>query len=183
MMENKKDNLENFVSSNRGKFDFLDPDPRIWEQINKSKKTIRMRGMLWKVAAILIVLMIYPFYNLVLNKQSNFTIAPSSGNNVVQKIPELQEADAYYTSYINDQMQQMQVVLEDEPDMMTELEKDMQNLENIYNDLLEDLNDNIDNKEVVEALIQNYRMKVKILEELLNYISTEDTKEPAQNEL
>ena len=183
MMENKKDKLENFVSSNREKFDFLDPDPRIWEQINKSKKTIRMRGMLWKVAAILIVLMIYPFYNLVLNKQSNFKISPSSGNNVVQKIPELQEADAYYTSYINDQMQQMRVVLEDEPDMMTELEKDMQNLENIYDDLLEDLNDNIDNKEVVEALIQNYHMKVKILEELLNYISTEDTKEPIQNEL
>ena len=182
-MKNSKDKLENFVASNREKFDFLDPDPKIWEEINQSKKTIRMRGMLWKVAAILIVLMIYPFYSLVLNKESNFKISSSGGNNLVQEIPELQEADAYYTSYINDQMQQMRIALDDEPDMMNELEKDMQNLENIYNDLLEDLKDNIDNKEVVEALIQNYRMKVKILEELLDYITTEDTKESTQNEL
>ena len=182
-MKKPIDKLESFVSSNREKFDFLDPDPRIWEEINKSKRSIRMRGMFWKVAAIIVVLMIYPFYNLVLNDRNNNITQPLMGSNMVLEIPELQEADAYYSSYINDQMQQMRVLLNDEPEIMTELEKDMENLEQIYNELLDDLNDNVDNKEVIEALIQNYRMKVKILEELLDYISTEGTNESIQNEL
>lgn len=182
-MKKPTDNLESFVSLNREKFDFLDPDPRIWEEINKSKRSIRIRGMFWKVAAIIVVLMIYPFYNLVLNDRNNNITQPLMGSNMMLEIPELQEADAYYSSYINDQMQQVRVLLFDEPEIMTELEKDMENLEQIYNELLYDLNDNVDNKEVVEALIQNYRMKVKILEELLDYISTEDTNESIQNEL
>lgn len=182
-MKKPTDNLESFVSSNREKFDFLDPDPRIWEEINKSKRSIRMRGIFWKVAAIIVVLMIYPFYNLVLNDRTNNITQPFMGSNMMLEIPELQEADAYYSSYINDQMRQVRVLLFDEPEIMTELEKDMENLEQIYNELLDDLNDNVDNKEVVEALIQNYRMKVKILEELLDYISTEDTNESIQNEL
>lgn len=181
-MKKPFDNLEKFVSSNREDFDFLDPDPRIWDQINKSKKIIRIRGMLWKVAAILIILLIYPFYNLVLNDHFNYKI-PTRGRYVINKIPELQEADAYYTSYINDQMQYMRVALDDNPDLMKEMEKDMNNLEKIYNELLEDLNDNIDNKEVVEALIQNYRMKVKILKEFLDYISIDEINESSQNEL
>lgn len=181
-MKEPLDNLEKFVTSNRDNFDFLDPDPKIWEKINKSKQTVRIKGILWKVAAILIVLLVYPFYTLVLN--NNLNNNNLSGNDlVISKIPELLEADAYYTAYISDQMQGLQMQLIDNPDIKTELDKDINDLDKIYNELLEDLKDNIDNKEVVEALIQNYRMKVKILDELLDYISTDNINETPQNEL
>ncbi len=182
-MKRPLDNLEKFISSNRDDFDFLDPNPEIWKKVNKSKQTIRIKGMLWKVAAILLVLLLYPFYTLVINNNFSNNNRLTSKGLVISTIPELLEADAYYTAYISDQMQGLQLQLIDKPDIKTELEKDINDLDNIYNDLLEDLKDNIDNKEVVEALIQNYRMKVKILEELLDYTSVDYINETLQNEL
>ena len=40
-------------------------------------------------------------------------------------------------------------------------------LDQVYNDLKEDLKDNAANEEVIEAMIQNYRLKLDILEEML----------------
>ncbi len=181
-MKEPFDNLETFVFSNRDDFDFLDPNPGIWEKVSKSKQTFRIKGMLWKVAAILLVLLVYPFYTLVINNNPG-NKSLRSNNLIISKIPELLEADAYYTAYINNQMHGLQLQLIDKPDIKTELDKDINDLDEIYNELIEDLKDNIDNKEVVDALIQNYRMKVKILEELFDYISIDDINETPQNEL
>ncbi len=181
-MKKPLDNLEEFVVSNREKFDFLDPDPKLWRKVHKSKKVIRLRRMAWKVAAILVILLIYPFYTLIINNE--FNLKSSSGTeHIIRKIPELHEADIYYTSQINDQLQLIKTALAKNPDLMTELKKDMDKLDDIHNELLVDLNDNIDNKDVVEALIQNYRMKVSILEGLLDYISNNDINEASQHEL
>ena len=39
-------------------------------------------------------------------------------------------------------------------------------------ELKDDLNDNADNDEVIQAMIQNYRIKLEILEEMLNQIKS-----------
>ena len=50
------------------------------------------------------------------------------------------------------------------------LQQDLSELDSIYHELQMDLRDNIANDEVVEAMIQNYILKIQILEDLLKYM-------------
>jgi hypothetical protein len=50
----------------------------------------------------------------------------------------------------------------------------MSELDSVYIDLKADLKDNMANQEVIEAIIENYRMKISILEDLLKQIDPED---------
>ena len=53
--------------------------------------------------------------------------------------------------------------------MLAEINDELSVLDSVYNGLRSDLADNIANDEVVEAMIQNYRLKLKILEDLQRY--------------
>jgi 3-hydroxyacyl-CoA dehydrogenase len=47
----------------------------------------------------------------------------------------------------------------------------MSELDSMYYDLKSDLKDNMANQEVIEAIIENYRLKITILEDILTEIT------------
>ena len=49
-------------------------------------------------------------------------------------------------------------------------------LDGILRELKEDLNDDADNQEVVEAMMQNYMLKLEILEDMLEQIKAKKEK-------
>ncbi|HAM10742.1 MAG TPA: hypothetical protein DCP74_10825 [Bacteroidales bacterium] len=61
------------------------------------------------------------------------------------------------------------------PELKKELNNDLLQIDSIYADLKKDLKDNIANQEVVEALIRNYTIKIKILEDLLAILRESET--------
>ena len=92
------------------------------------------------------------------------------GKGIIQNIPELEEAEIYYTGLLNEKISQVKPLLEQYPELGTSLDRDLSELDSIYDELQKDLRDNIANDEVVEAMIQNYRLKIQILEDLLDYM-------------
>jgi hypothetical protein len=91
-------------------------------------------------------------------------------NEMINNIPEIQEAEIYYTSLLNDKISQIKPLLEQNPELGESLQQDLSELDSIYGELQNDLRDNIANDEVVEAMIQNYILKLQILEDLLEYM-------------
>jgi hypothetical protein len=83
---------------------------------------------------------------------------------------QLKEAEAYYTSQINNLCQEAEPMLTANPDLQEELNSDIAQIDSIYADLRKDLKDNIANQEVVEALVRNYTIKIKILEDMLEIL-------------
>ena len=67
-------------------------------------------------------------------------------------------------------MDELKPVMANCPALAEELNYDMTELDSVYTDLKKDLKDNMANQEVVEAIIENYRLKIRILEELLSEI-------------
>ena len=57
------------------------------------------------------------------------------------------------------------------------LTADMEELDEVYNELKEDLKDNASNPEVIEAMILNYRVKLEILEDLLNQLKEKENQD------
>jgi hypothetical protein len=82
-------------------------------------------------------------------------------------VPGLRETEVYYTSLVNQKLDELKPIIANCPSLKEELNFDMSELDSVYLDLKADLKDNMANQEVVEAIIENYRLKIRILEDLL----------------
>lgn len=169
-MENK---LEKFVIEHRAEFDFREPDPKLWARIEKNvkpRRTVSWRVIASRAAAVLLIFMVsYVVHDYIENKNIKLTFKkPAVKKEFV--IPELQEAEIYYSGLISEKLKAAEPILTNCPTIKEELKTDMAQLDSIYNDLKNDLKDNIANQEVIEAIIENYRLRIALLEELLNDI-------------
>jgi len=158
-----KDKLEKFICENREAFEIYEPNPELWKKIEKTvhKKTIRLKTILWRAAAVILIFgasLVFHRYIDMINEDVTAKI----------EIPELQEAEIYYSSLLTSKLNEIQPMLEQHPDMNKEIRNDLTELDSIYNELKKDLKDNIANQEVIEAMIQNYRLRLSILEDILN---------------
>ena len=58
---------------------------------------------------------------------------------------------------------------------LEESQFDLTELDSIYSSLREDLKDDVANEEVIEAMVQNYRLRVEILEEMLLFLNEQNS--------
>ena len=168
-----KDRLEKFISENRDQFDLHEPDEKLWAGIESNiqgKKTFRIgwKGVMWRAAAV--ILIFGASYGIQEYLHQRQAMMAGQEEEIINNIPELQEAEIYYTSLLNDKISQIGPLLEQNPELGESLQQDLSELDSIYSELQNDLRDNIANDEVVEAMIQNYILKIQILEDLLEYM-------------
>ena len=83
---------------------------------------------------------------------------------------ELAEVQAYYARQISDKETEIYKYSAFDPTIKSQLKIEFNQLDSIYSSLRSDLKDNIDNREVVEAMIQNYRIRLEILENMLQQL-------------
>ena len=182
-----KDNLEKFIAENRDQFDVFDPDEKLWKgvqsRIQKQKRTrISTRGILWRAAAVVVIFMLSFAVQEFLIRE-DIWVSKRDRTIKTDAIPELKEAEIYYTTMVNDKLNEIQPMIEEFPELGDELRSDLLELDSIYEGLKADLVDNIANDEVVEAMIQNYRLKLKILEDIQSFLKeTSKTQENEENE-
>lgn len=167
-----KDSFEKFINDHRDEFDNLEPDKLVWERL-KTDLPVR-GGFSWKIfmrrAAIVIVIFAASYFtNEMIHRYSN-----RSPDSAKTEIPGLSEAEAYYTGLVNQKLDELKPVIENCPSLQEELNYDMSELDSVYFDLKKDLRDNMANQEVIEAIIDNYRLKITILEDILSEISPTD---------
>jgi len=171
----KHDKLEKFVVDNREAFDVFEPDDKLWEQIHKpSAKVVKFN---WKTLAIrvaaIVVIFIASYYT------HDFIEGNKSGNQLVQQetpmegmenFQVLMEAEVFYASQINFAKEEIVKLSGNDHVLIDEINYDLVELDDVFIELKNDLKDNSDNEEVIEAMIQNYRLKLEILEEILGQL-------------
>jgi len=169
----KRDRLEQFIAENRDQFDLYDPGDKVWNDISsrvhKRRRLPGLKTILWRAAAVMIIFAASFFLQEYLQRH-NILIGNREKRIHSFEIPELQEAEIYYTNLVDEKIREVEPLLKDHPNLSGELENDLAELDSIYAALQNDLIDNIANDEVVEAMIQNYRLKLNILEDLLEYL-------------
>jgi len=175
----KPDNLEKFIKENRAAFDNLSPDPKMWDRINENKKPPKVVSINWvrlmrQVAAVIVIFIASYFFHDYMSKRDNGSAGIkemarklNTGNEVLQL---LAETEAYYTSKIIIKKEEIFRFAGSSPDIKDEINLEFSQLDAIYAELKNDLNDNAANEEVVEAMIQNYRIKLEILEDILHQL-------------
>jgi len=158
------DRFEQFVRENRQAFDIREPDPRLWEGIEKRTRITRRRVVWQRVAIVAVIFAASWAVNESIHRFRNPDAAPQAAASP------LKEAEAYYTHLVNQRLEELKPIIAGCPSLADELNYDMSELDSVYTDLKDDLKDNMANQEVIEAIIENYRLRIRILEDLLTEI-------------
>jgi hypothetical protein len=176
------DRLEEFILNNREQFDDLEPRPEIWDRIEKRKAPvlgIGWRSVMWRAAAVVIIFFSsYIFFRLTDKDpvQPSGTLYTESMEDQSPLVNDLKEAEIYYTSQIEFMKAEALRLSDGDPSVREIINTEMVDLDKVFKELKNDLKDNTDNEEVIEAMIQNYRIKLEVLEEILSQLK--QSKEP-----
>jgi hypothetical protein len=178
------DRLEDYISRNREDLDKYDPPENVWKGIRENLHHRRRDIIIWLSSAAMIVVILATavlFY--IAKGRENYALTRKEADIRLMKAnPELIESEIYYNNIIHDLYLQATPLLTGNPDVEKELIYDMSQLDSICTDIKKDLRDNVANQEVIEALINNYRIKIRILENLLNTLKHDDTSEDKKSD-
>jgi hypothetical protein len=166
------DKLEKYILDHREAFDDLEPDPALWERVDTRKTPvirINWKDIAWKVAAVAVIFVASYFFHDYMASRNHLS-PMKTGKNSGDASPmakELIEAEAYYSAQINLKKDEVFRLAAANPEIRHEVDNELVDLDRVFNELKEDLKDNAANEEVIEAMIQNYRLKLEILEDML----------------
>ncbi len=169
----KTDRLESFVNENRHEFDQMEPSDKVWnaisEKLNEAPKQKFTKNIWMKVAAIAVILLLIPaiVYEVKMI-ELNRTVKAVQGD---PEVKELIEAEAFYAQEVSGKLAEIQKCYKVHPELKLEIEGDLNELEMMYISLKNDLKDNISNKEVIEAMIENNRNRMKLVDDVLKQIN------------
>jgi len=172
------DNLEKFIIKNREEFDVSEPSPELWDRIEKRKPQSKIMSINWKktfyrVAAVLVIFIASYFVQSIVSKKTkNESIA--NQQEIINT--ELAKIENYYDAELERKMNEITVLTKDKPEIKTHVYTDLAELDSVYLELKNDLNDNVDNEEVINAMIQNYKLKLEMLEDILYFLEGKNKK-------
>jgi len=166
------DRLEEQIRRNREDLDRYNAPAGLWKGIRKKLKRRNSANRQWlSMAAMFVVilgtalLLFRPVF-----RWSDSNRRSKNDNSFMQLNPQLKETEAYYNNLVNSLYSEATPLLTNNPEIRKELNTDLAHLDSICVDIKKDLKDNISNQDVVEALIQNYRIKTRILEDMLTVL-------------
>jgi len=115
---------------------------------------------LWRAAAVIVFLFAgYGSYKYIYSPD---TKEETAQNKDLKKInPELAEVEVYYTSMIQQKKEELKEL---NPENLAEFEKDFKTLDSTYQQLKIDFYNNPNHEQITNAMIQNLKLRIEILE-------------------
>lgn len=174
------DQLEKFIKDQQKRFDLHEPNDSLWPNIHsrmapKAGKIVQFSVFLRAAAIVAVVVsafyFLYNFQPTGSNEQIVSTDIPISLKDIS---PELAEFESYYSSAIQNKIELIHS-LEGNGDLLEEIEI----LDSEYQMLIKEYEDNLDNEKVLQAMIGNYKLRLSILERILEEIGEEQQTEDA----
>jgi hypothetical protein len=167
----KTDRLEDFIKTNREAFDQHEPSDKVWEQISKSeqkRKKIKFTTYFVRIAAVIAIAVMFSVVAIKTNMVKTDKLA---SQNADPELLELMETEAYYAGQVNEKMAEIRKCYNTFPEIKEDVEMDLNELQEMYNILKTDLKENISKKTVIEAMIENNRYRLKMVDQVLEQIN------------
>jgi len=169
-----KDKLEQYIINNKEEFDTLEPSLDIWKGIGKievvdepRKSAISSLRWLTRIAAAVLIFIGSYYFHDYRSKHKQINSAVAVTNDDVQLYNTLIEAEYYYTARIGVETEKFYTLAAGNSLLRNEIQSELKELDREFNNLKDDLKDNADNEEIIAAMIQNYRLKLSILQDMM----------------
>jgi len=165
-----KDSLKNYIDENRDGFEIFNDDfDTSWQEIDKrlsKQKRKAQFNIIWKVAAAVAL------WALVGVGALKFYYAGTESNrNSFVENSEFLETEQYYNRLIQEKIE---IIEAKQGKVKPEILKNVAQLDIIYEELRKDLADQANNEEVIKAMIEHQRLKLSVLEQILENLEKND---------
>ena len=124
--------------------------------------------MLYKIAVVVVIVIVTAA---LLVKNDILPTGKYAGVSDDPELRELIEAESYYANQVDSKLKEIQKCYYTFPELKQEIEGDLTELEQMYNVLKSDLRENVSNKMVIEAMIENNRYRLKLVDDVLEQIN------------
>ncbi len=179
-----KDELKIFTEKNREKFEHYSLDlDKTWGEIEQRLNEMETTPfqipwkIIMKVAAAIVVLITIGFGYYLNNQRIAFDKNGIALHNISS---ELADTEAFYMAQIDEKLKLIEVTSGSvDPEVMQQLKV----LDQDYESLKSDLKDNADSEEVINAMIEYYRLKLAMLEKILVEIQKSNDNEEDEEAL
>jgi hypothetical protein len=172
-------NLAYRILNNREEMDRYKPSSGIWRGIRRGVITGNKHRYGWiSIAAMIAVILGTAL--VFLGPGYKHSQRAASYQTMKKVRSQLKETEIYYNNLANSLYLEATPMLTKNPEIDKELVTDISQIDRICAEIKKDLKDNVANQEVIEALIQNYRLKISLLEDMLRILK-EDEENPDKN--
>jgi len=178
----EKDSWKSFIDDNKEEFDNELPSAQVWENVERGlgPKMIRLSTVL-RIAAVVVVMLGAGIWWMLRPSQEK-PIASNAGSSdaglvLASVAPEYQEVESYYVNKIDDAMDELETL---QPDK--ELFAAIAELDAEFKQLQKEMGDAVNKEEIIQAMIENYRLKLELLETMVQSLKGEDTETETNTE-
>ena len=168
----KEDKWKHFIDDHKSEFDTDAPSNDLWNKIDQGLegKQKKSNNWIWMAAASIVLILTVALFNRQLfnqkNDSFNITSIPDTIQNVTVSLDkDNQEVEAYYANEINEKI----IELKKYPEAQ-ELLEEVEELKSEYDILKEEMGAGLDKSIILEAMIENYRLRLLILDDLLEAV-------------
>lgn len=169
------DRLEEFIKSHRSELDMLEPPQGLERKLSKGgRREVKLYHYLAIAASVLIIFSTSLIFIISGRKYDSINNTANSSDASPAFKPGIREMEIYYNNVINNLYNEAKPMLTKQPELESELKLDISKLDSICIAIKRDLKDNVANGDVVEALIINYRMRIRILEDMLSVLKEDE---------
>lgn len=178
----EKDKLKGFIQDHQEEFEMLEPSSDLWKGIEpkvKKKKGRFDSKVLLRIAASLFFVLGAAWIALQIGNLPGDQVAEETGEPTVEGYDyafsgisdELAEVEHYYVSEVALKRSELSNYEVDE-----ELLEELEQLDAAFEQLKSEMEQSPDPMKVVEAMIQNYQLKLEILQQILDQLEREKEK-------
>jgi hypothetical protein len=180
----KPNSFDDFIMRNREAFDSQIPSDQLWDRIaaevNVSQSGKRqlwfMHARRYAAVAVIFLSVSIGLYMVFFSSTDGEDLQAS----VMSK--EINDVSYFYETEIERKREQVIALTAETPAIKEEIAMDFEALDIALVELKADLNDDVSNSEVLTAMIQNYRLKLQILEQILEFVEPTSTDNNTENE-
>lgn len=176
------DKLEEFILRNKEQFNVYTPSEKVEAQITyrKSNTILFLKKFMRNAAAVLLIFSTSYVFHFFYPLDSLYSAVFDSENHIEKSYPELYEAKQFYSKQVNYKMEELSKQIIVYPEIAQELDYELHELDSVYLNLKKDLKDDIANQQVVSAMIDNYKLKLQLLEDILFKLQSLENKGETQ---
>ncbi|RFS20557.1 hypothetical protein DVR12_18520 [Chitinophaga silvatica] len=165
------EDLERFIQQHRSEFEMPGPSPRIWDALEKEltakqegAKIVPLLRRNWFRAAVILLL--------VVNAGALFYLTSRKQTRTASFAPEVQEANMYYSSKINEKLKIINAYPVEELGLDSAARKELELRNDTYKTLERELQNNPGNERIKAALIRYYQLKLDLLDRILEELQS-----------
>lgn len=161
------DNLERFIRDNKSEFDEDIQSDKMWIEIEENLKAKKIRSRMRSISVAASILLLFASSMFLFQLKNNDV---SNTDEIINQ--EVLDAQSQFSSLIEIKRSELNQYKNSQPELINELNKQLQDLQNNYKLLLPQLKDENKKDLIVQALIENLQLQLEVLNRSLEIVQS-----------